>query len=164
MFATQIAKARGAQVTVVDRASKHQMLRELGADHVIDYEATDFWSTGARYDVIIDVVGLSPFGPSVAALNDGGRYFLGNPHTRQVLRALIENRRGRAKVLFQLAGEPVDDLDWLKQEVADGDLKVIVDRTFPLGDIAAAHRYVESGAKTGIVVIDVSGEADSHAS
>lgn len=164
MFATQIAKARGAQVTVVDRASKHQMLRELGADYVIDYEATDFWSTGARYDVIIDVVGLSPFGPSVAALNDGGRYFLGNPHTRQVLRALIENRRGRAKVLFQLAGEPVDDLDWLKQEVADGTLKVIVDRTFPLGDIAAAHRYVESGAKTGIVVIDVSGEADSHAS
>lgn len=162
MFATQLAKARGAEVIAVDRASKHQMLRDLGADHVIDYQSTDFWRTGARYDVIIDVVGLSPFGSSVAALDDGGRYFLGNPHTRQMLRGLVENRRGRVKVLFQLAGEPVEDLDFLKQQIADGELKVVVDRTFSLEDATDAHRYVESGAKTGIVVLDVSGEASSR--
>ncbi len=161
MFATQLAKARGGEVTAVDRASKHQMLRELGAHHVIDYQSTDFWATGARYDVIIDVVGSSPFGPSVAALNDGGRYILGNPHTRQMLRALVENRRGRVKVLFQLAGEPVEDLDYLKQQVADGALKVVVDRSFSLERAVEAHRYVESGAKTGIVVLDVSGQASS---
>src|SRR5690606_21847730 len=137
-------------------------LRDLGADHVIDYQSTDFWRTGERHDVIIDVVGLSPFGPSVAALNDGGRYFLGNPHTRQVVKAMVENRRGRVKVLFQLAGEPVEDLDFLKQQIADGKLKVVVDRTFPLEDAIDAHRYVESGAKTGVVVLDVSGEAASR--
>lgn len=164
MFATQLAKAAGAEVTAVDRASKHEMLRDLGADHVVDYEFTDFWTTGKRYDVIIDVVGLSPFGPSVAALNDGGRYFLGNPHTRQMLRGVIENRRGRVRVLFQIAGEPVEDLDYLKQKIADGALEVVIDRTFPLEDIVAAHRYVESGAKTGIVVIDVSGAAASRGS
>ena len=162
MFATQLAKAAGAEVTAVDKASKHDMLRDLGADHVIDYETTDFWRTGERYDVIIDVVGLSPFGPSVAALNDGGRYFLGNPHSRQMLKALVENRRGRVKVLFKLAGEPVEDLDFLKQQIAAGKLKMVIDRSFPLEDLAEAHRYVEGGAKQGVVVIDVSGEASSR--
>jgi NADPH:quinone reductase-like Zn-dependent oxidoreductase len=161
MFATQLAKARGAEVTAIDRASKHRMLHDLGADHVIDYQKTDFWATGARYDVIIDVVGVSPFGPSVAALNDGGRYFLGNPHTRQMLKALVENRRGRVQVLFQLAGEPVEDLDHLKQQIADGALRVVIDRSFSLEEVVAAHRYVESGAKTGVVVLDISGEASS---
>ncbi|MBE0579544.1 NAD(P)-dependent alcohol dehydrogenase [Devosia sp.] len=162
MFATQLSKGAGAEVTAVDRVSKHQMLSDLGADKVIDYESTDFWRTGECYDAIIDVVGLSPFGPSVTALNDGGRYFLGNPHTRQMLRGLVENRRGRVKVLFQLAGEPVEDLDSLKQQIADRRLKVVVDKAFPLEDAIDAHRYVESGAKTGIVVLDVSGEASSR--
>lgn len=162
MFATQLAKAAGAEVTVVDRASKHQMLRGLGADHLIDFETTDFWATGQRYDIIIDVVGSSPFGATVAALNDGGRYFLGNPHTRQMLKALVENRRRRVRVLFQLAGEPVEDLDFLKRQIADGALKVLVDRTFPLEEMVEAHRYAESGAKAGVVVIDVSGEARSR--
>jgi NADPH:quinone reductase-like Zn-dependent oxidoreductase len=162
MFAVQLAKAAGAEVTAVDSAAKHDMLRELGADHVIDYKTTDFWRSGARYDVIIDVVGLSPFGPSVAVLNDGGRYFLGNPHTRQMLKALVENRRGRVRVLFKLAGEPVEDLDTLKQQIADGTLKVKIDRSFPLEAVVDAHRYVESGAKQGIVVLDISGEAASR--
>lgn len=162
MFATQLAKAAGAEVTTVDRASKRQMLADLGSDHFVDYQSTDFWATGERYDVVIDVVGSSPFGPSVAALNDGGRYFLGNPHTRQMLKALGENRRRRVRVLFQLAGEPVEDLDYLKLQIADGALKVVIDRSFPLEQSIAAHRYVESGAKTGIVVLDVSGEANSR--
>jgi NADPH:quinone reductase-like Zn-dependent oxidoreductase len=162
MFACQLAKAAGAEVTAVDSAAKHDMLRELGADHVIDYKTTDFWRSGERYDVIIDVVGLSPFGPSVAALNDGGRYFLGNPHTRQMLKALVENRRGRVSVLFKLAGEPVEDLDTLKQQIAEGTLKVKIDRSFPLESVVDAHRYVESGAKQGIVILDVSGEAASR--
>lgn len=163
MFATQLAKAAGAEVTAVDRASKHAMLRDLGADQVIDFETTDYWTTGAHYDVIIDVVGLSPLVPSLAALNDGGRYVLGNPHTRQMLRGALENRRGRVKVFFDLAGEPVEDLDFLSQQIASGALRMVIDRTFPLEQIVEAHRYVESGAKIGVVVIDVSGEAASRA-
>ncbi len=163
MFATQLAKASGAEVTAVDKKSKHAMLNALGADHVIDYQTTDYWRTGETYDVIIDVVGLSPFGPSVAALNNGGRYFLGNPSTRQMLKAIGENRKGRIKVLMQMAGEAVADLDLLKQQLAEGKLTINVDRTYALEDIVEAHRYVEAGDKIGVVVIDVSGDASRAA-
>lgn len=162
MFTIQLAKAAGAEITGVDRASKREMMRELGADHVIDYRQTDFWSHDRKYDVVIDVVGTSPFAPTVATLKDGGRYVLGNPRSGQMLRAIVENRRGRVKVLFGLAGEEVADLDQLKQQVADGVLQTVIDRSLPLEATAEAHRYVESGEKSGIVVIDVSGEAMSR--
>ena len=163
MFATQIAKASGAEVTAVDRAGKFEMLRRLGADRLIEFTETDFWATGDRYDAVIDVVGTSPFAPTVAALNHGGRYILGNPRAGQMVQAIAENRRGRVRAMFNLAAEPLADLEWLKQQVADGALQVIVDRTYALEQIREAHAYVESGLKTGIVVIDIGGEAGAPA-
>jgi len=79
-FAVQLAKLYGATVTAVDSTGKLEMLREIGADRVIDYTRQDFTRGGERYDVIFDVVGKSPFGRSVATLKDGGRYLLANPH------------------------------------------------------------------------------------
>lgn len=162
-FALQLAKRAGAEVTAVDRGDKLDFMRDLGADHVIDYTAQDFWALGTRYDVIIDVVGKSPFSPSVAALNDGGRYYLGNPKAGQVMRALIENRKGRVKVLFSLAGEAIADLDELAALVADGSLRVEIDRTFPLETTPEAHAYVEAGNKKGVVVIDVADSSGATA-
>lgn len=162
MFALQLAKAAGAIVTAVDRNEKHAMLRGLGADAVLDYRECDFWATGARYDVVIDVVGTSPFGPTAACIESGGRYVLGNPRAGQMLAAMLENRRGRIRAHFKLAGEPIEDLEYLKSGVAGGALRVVIDRSWPLEAIAEAHRYVESGRKTGIAMIDVSGAAYSR--
>ena len=155
MFAVQLAKHRGAEVTGVDRGDKLDMLRSIGADHVIDYQREDFTEGDTRYDVIIDVVGKSPFSGSVNALTEGGRYLLGNPRGWQMLRGVWTSRTGSKKVLFQLAGDGVDDLNALKEMVAAGTVKVVIDRTYPLEQIVEAHRYVEAGHKKGIVVIDI---------
>ncbi len=154
-FAVQLARREGAVVTAVDSAEKLPMLTALGADQVIDYRSTDFWSTGERWDAIIDVVGTCRVGDGIGALNDRGRLMLGNPRTGQVLRGFVANRRGRVKVMAALAGESVADLDLLKGLVADGALRVVTDRHFPLEAIPEAHRYVESGVKQGVVLIDV---------
>ncbi len=78
-YALQFAKSHGAVVTCVDSINKLPMLRELGADHVIDYAQGDFTRNGRTYDVIIDIVGKSSFSRSVKSLNPNGRYVLGNP-------------------------------------------------------------------------------------
>lgn len=154
-FTVQLAKRAGAEVTAVDRSDKLDMLRKLGADHVIAYDREDFTGSGARYDVIIDVAGKSPFGASVRALKENGRYFLGNPRFWQMMRGLWTSRRGSRKVLFALAGEPVADLDTLKRMVAEGTLKVAIDRTMRLEEMVEAHRYVEAGNKKGVLSIAI---------
>uniref|UniRef100_UPI003A8E9B1C NAD(P)-dependent alcohol dehydrogenase n=1 Tax=Devosia sp. TaxID=1871048 RepID=UPI003A8E9B1C len=162
MFAVQIAKQAGALVTAVDHGDKHAMLRELGADHLLDYTVKDFWVTNQRYDAIIDIVGNVPVAGAAAILNDGGRLMLGNPKAGQVVAGIAENRKKRVRVLFKLAGEPLEDLDWLKSQVVENKLNMVIDRRFPLAALAEAHRYVDSGQKTGVVVIDVSGAADTR--
>lgn len=162
MFATQLAVAAGGVVTVVDRSEKHDMLRRLGASYAIDYRQTAFWTAPERYDVIIDVVGNTPFAATAAVLADGGRYMLGNPRLAQMLATLRENRRGRIRASFNLAGESRDDLAFLAAETAAGRLRVEIDRSYRLDDIIEANRYVESGAKIGVVTLDVSGMADNR--
>lgn len=154
-FALQIAKQMGAEVTAVDRTDKLEMLRNLGADHVVDYTQEDFTKSGDSYDVIVDVVGKSPFSGSVAALAEHGRYVLGNPRLLPMLRGLWTSRTSSKKVLAAMAGESVDDLNHLAEQVAAGTLKVVIDRTYPLERTAEAHRYVDAGHKQGVVVIAV---------
>lgn len=155
MFAVQIAKQMGAEVTAVDRTDKLEMLRGIGADHVVDYTEEDFTRSGDSYDVIVDVVGKSPFSRSVAALTENGRYVLGNPRLLPMLRGLWTSRTSSKKVLVEMAGENVDDLNHLAEQVSAGTLKVIIDRTYPLEQTAEAHRYVDAGHKQGVVVIEV---------
>ena len=86
-YAVQIAKSLGAEVTAVDSAEKLDMLRAIGADHVVDYTREDFTRSGQVYDAIIDVVGKSPFSGSLRALKPGGVYVLGNPGLGATIRA-----------------------------------------------------------------------------
>lgn len=154
-FAVQIAKLHGAEVTAVDRGDKLDMLRGIGADHVIDYTAADFTRNGETYDVIIDVVGESHFGRSMRALSPNGRYVLGNPTGLSMIRGAFASRMGPRKVLFSMARESTIDLGYLADMVAAHTLTVVADRTYPLEGTPDAHRYVEAGNKKGIVVIDV---------
>ena len=155
-FAVQIAKIRGAQVTAVDGTRKLDMLRSIGADKVIDYTQEDFTRNGETYDAIIDVVGKSPYSRSVCSLNDNGRYILGNPRFSGFFRGLWTSMTSGKKVIAALTGYRTADLVFLRELIEAGTLRTVIDRRIPLEKIVAAHRYVESGKKTGHVVISVS--------
>ena len=154
-FAVQIAKIRGAQVTAVDGTRKLDMLRSIGADKVIDYTQEDFTRNGETYDAIIDVVGKSPYSRSVCSLNDNGRYILGNPRFSGFFRGLWTSMTSGKKVIAALTGYRTADLVFLRELIEAGTLRTVIDRRIPLEKIVAAHRYVESGEKTGHVVITV---------
>lgn len=152
-YAVQIAKSFGAEVTAVDSTGKLDMLRSIGADHVIDYTRQDFTQNGETYDVIIDVVGKSSFSRSLRSLRQNGRYVLGNPRLPGMIRALWTSMTGSKKVIVALAGYKTEDLAFLKELAEAGKIKSVIDRRFPLEQVADAHRYVETGEKKGHVVI-----------
>lgn len=154
-FAVQIAKTFGAEVTAVDSTKKLDMLRSIGADHVIDYTQEDFTQNGETYDVIIDVVGKSPYSRSVRSLGQNGRYILGNPRFSGMFKGLWTSMTSSKKVIAALAGYRTEDLVYLKKLIEAGKIKTVIDRRYSLEQIAEAHRYVETGQKTGNVVITV---------
>jgi len=160
-FAVQIAKIAGAEVTAVDSSRKLDMLRSIGADEVIDYTQEDFTRNGKTYDVIIDVVGKSSYSRSVTSLNENGRYVLGNPRFSGLFKGLWTSLTSSKKVIAALTGYKAEDLVYLKDLIEVGKMMTVIDRRYPLEDIVEAHRYVETGQKTGHVVITVAGDGKS---
>jgi NADPH:quinone reductase-like Zn-dependent oxidoreductase len=151
----QLARHYGAEVTAVDSAEKLDMLRSIGAEHVIDYREEDFTQNGLTYDVIFDVIGKSPFSRSLRSLNPNGRYLLANPKLSQMARGPWVSSRSDKKVIVGAAGHKAEDLIFLRELIEAGKIKVIIDRRYPLEEIAEAHRYVETGKKKGNLVITV---------
>lgn len=154
-FAIQLAKRMGAIVTAIDAAEKHDLLKSLGADQVVDYRTADFAAQPERYDVIIDVIGKSVFTASLKALKPSGRYVLGNPRFWPMMRGWLGRHEDNKKVLFKPAGEGRAELEELADLVASGAVRVPIDRSFDLRQMREAHAYVESGAKRGIISINV---------
>jgi NADPH:quinone reductase-like Zn-dependent oxidoreductase len=142
-------------VTAVDSTGKLDMLRSIGADHVIDYTQEDFTKSGEIYDVIFDVVGKIPFSRSENSITQNGTYLLANP-VSQVVQGLWTKMTGSRKVVMQTASPTIEDLVFLRQLIEAGKIKSVIDRTYPLEQIVEAHRYVEKGGKKGNVVIAVS--------
>jgi NADPH:quinone reductase-like Zn-dependent oxidoreductase len=154
-FAVQLAKHFGAEVTAVDSAAKLDMLRAIGADRVIDYTQQDFTELGEVYDVIFDVVGTVWFSRSDRAIKENGTYLLANPMKSQMVRGPWTRMTSSKRVVMETASGTVDDLVFLRELIEAGQLKTVIDRTYPLEQIAEAHRYVETGQKAGNVVITV---------
>jgi len=154
-YAVQMAKSLGAGVTAVDSTMKLDMLRSIGADHVIDYMHEDFTKTGETYDVIIDVIGKSSFSRSIRSLNPNGRYVLGNPTLAGMIRGLWTSMTTDKNVIIALAPYRPEDMIYLKELVEAGKIKSVIDKRYPLEQIAEAHRYVEKGYKTGNIVITI---------
>jgi NADPH:quinone reductase-like Zn-dependent oxidoreductase len=153
----QILKHLGAKVTAVCGARNVELVRSLGADQVVDYTAEDFTRTDERYDFIHDAVGKSSFGACRGLLKPGGVYcpselgFLAqNPFL-----ALWTSRFGSKKVIFPIPRSSKDDLLFLRELIESGAFKPVIDRHYPLDQIVEAYRYVETGRKTGNVVITV---------
>jgi NADPH:quinone reductase-like Zn-dependent oxidoreductase len=154
-YAVQLAKYFGAEVTGVDTAGKLGMLRTIGADHVIDYTTEGFTRNGETYDVILDVPGKSSYSECIRSLRQEGRYLLANPRLSHMLRGPWTSRRTGKQVLFGAGSKRSEDLIFLRDLIEAGQVKAVIDRRYPLDQIAEAHRYVETGQKQGNVVITV---------
>jgi NADPH:quinone reductase-like Zn-dependent oxidoreductase len=152
-YSVQLAKHYGAEVTGVDSGGKLDMLRSIGADHVIDYMREDYTRNGQKYDVIMDTIGGSPFRGSVRALNDHGTYLNVNPKITHRLQMGWAKGKSNKKLLSWEAGYTTENLLRLKELVEEETLKPIIDKRYPLEQIAEAHRYVETDQKKGNVVI-----------
>jgi NADPH:quinone reductase-like Zn-dependent oxidoreductase len=157
-FAIQIAKYFGSDVTGVDSTGKLDMLRSIGADHVIDYTREDFTKSGETYDVIFDVVGKSSFSRSARMLTPNGRYLMGNARLSHMVRGRWLSKRSSKKVISwgaRRASEYTEDFKFLKELIEARKIKSVIDRRYPLEQIVEAHRYVDAGHKKGNVVITV---------
>jgi NADPH:quinone reductase-like Zn-dependent oxidoreductase len=152
--AVQLAKHWGAHVTAVCSTANMALVRSLGADAVVDYTRQDFADAGPVYDVIMDTVGKSRFPDSLRALKRGGAYLLVSGPLLPRPRAIWAGMTGAARVYILPRGhaEP-GDLDFLKGLVEAGAITPVIDRRYPLEEIAEAHRLAESGRKKGQVVI-----------
>jgi NADPH:quinone reductase-like Zn-dependent oxidoreductase len=162
-FAVQIAKAYGAEVTGVCSTHNLELVRSLGADHVIDYTRDDFTHLGERYELIIDTVGSHPLLEYRRVLTpDGTLVIVGGPSTGNWLGPLATPLRAILLRPFIsqrfepfLAELSAADLEVLAQLMQTGKLTAVIDRRYPLAQAAAAMRYVEAGHAHGKVVLSV---------
>jgi NADPH:quinone reductase-like Zn-dependent oxidoreductase len=158
-FAIQIAKSFGAEVTAVCSARNVETARSLGADHVIDYTREDFTKSGRRYDLILGANAYHAIFDYWRALSPDGIYVMVGGGLPQVLRFLLLapflSLIGRNKMRFFIAKMNKKDLDLLKDLLADGKVVPVIDRRYPLNDVADALRYSEEGHAQGKVVITV---------
>ena len=138
-YAVQLVKYYGGQVTGVCSTANLELVKSLGADQVIDYKQEDFTKNGETYDVIFDAVRKISASGCKNSLSADGAFITAASSTT----------------------ESNDDLIYLKELIEAGNLKAVIDRRYPLEDIAEAHRYVEKGHKKGNVVITVFQDSDS---
>jgi NADPH:quinone reductase-like Zn-dependent oxidoreductase len=153
--AVQLAKYYGAEVTGVCGTPRMEFVKSLGADHVIDYTREDFTRNGQTYDLIFDIMNKSSFAKCENSLNENGRYLLASFKMKQVFQMLWTSMFGRKKVICALSGEKVEDLLFIKELVEQGKIKSIIEKRFPLEQLAEAHRCIETGDKKARVVITV---------
>ena len=162
-FAVQLAKAFGAEVTAVCSTAKADMVRSIGADHVIDYTRDDFADGGRRYDVILDIGGhaslgrlrraLAPEGTLVIAGGETDGRWLGGSDRQ--LRALVLSRFVRQKLTAFIVKENREDLIVLTGLIESGKVTPVIDRTYPLAQVPQAIWYLKQGRARGKVVIAV---------
>ena len=158
--AVQLARYYGAEVTGVCSTANLAWVQSLGADQVIDYTQEEFTENGKAYDIIFDTVGKRSFSQCKGSLTDEGIYLTTVPKPEIMLQALWFAKRGGKKVKFAATGlrsarEKSKDLVLLAELLEAGKIKPVIDRCYPLEQIAEAHRYVEQGHKKGNVVISV---------
>ena len=165
--AVQLAVAWGAEVTGVDVPDKLDLIRELGASGVIDHTSEDFTGTGERYDLILDIASTRPYSEIRRALTPDGTYvMIGHDHFGAVgrrwigslgrfLKLLVRSPFDRRLSGLRGAKDPGDRLAVVKELIDAGRFAPVLDRTFPLAEVPAAIRYLETGAARGRIVITI---------
>ncbi len=155
--AVQLAKHFGAHVTAVSSPKAVELVRSLGADEVIDYTRDDFTKNGKTYDVVFDAVGKHSFRRCRHSLKPGGTFTDTDPgfmwHVLPL--SLVTRWVGDKTVALGITRYAKQDVELLKRLIEAGEYRPVVDRRYPLEDVVEAHRYVETGQKTGNVVLTV---------
>lgn len=149
----QLAKHFGADVTGVCSTVNVELVRSLGASHVIDYTQEDFTQNGKAYDVIVDTVGTASFSRSKNSLRDGGRLLMVLAGLPDMLQALWVSMTSSKKLIAGPVTVRAEDLRVLAGLAEAGEFKPVIDRRYSFEQIAEAHRYVDTGRKKGNVVI-----------
>ncbi|MCW4040615.1 MAG: NAD(P)-dependent alcohol dehydrogenase [Candidatus Bathyarchaeota archaeon] len=164
-FGIQIAKYYGADVTGVDSARKLDMMRSIGADHVIDYQQEDFTKRGEYYDIIVDTVARRSLSSYKRVLNPGGLFVMVGGSRSAIFQAAflgpLYSRDGDKHLGLNLWSEPYnkEDMDFLEELFEAGDVVPVIDRCYSLMKVPDALRYLEEGLALGKVVISI--ESDS---
>jgi NADPH:quinone reductase-like Zn-dependent oxidoreductase len=154
VFAVQIAKILGAHVTAVCSHRNVDLVSELGADRVIDYTKTELVDLNERFDAIFDVFGNYCFDQLKHLLNRRGTYVHTIPSSRifkDVARTFVRKQRAKLVIVRSRRAQ----LDWVRQQIDAGSLRVVVDRSFALDEAPEAHRYMETKRARGKVVLEV---------
>lgn len=153
--AVQLARHFGAEVTAVCSAQNAELVRSLGAHHVVDYTREDYAAHEARYDVVFDTLGVSSFAHARRCLTRQGRYLITVGSPTLYLRDAWSRLVGGQQLMFGMSVEKKQSLLLVSQLVAQGALRPVVDRRYPLAQLSEAHAYVETRRKRGNVVIEV---------
>ncbi|MGD1911890.1 MAG: NAD(P)-dependent alcohol dehydrogenase [Rivularia sp. (in: cyanobacteria)] len=153
IFAVQIAKALGAEVTGVCSSKNLDFVKSLGADSLIDYTQQDFTQIRAQYDIILDAVGKQTFDNCKKILKPKGVYVTTLPTLSNLVPIVLTNLFGTKRAKFILAQPTTADLLYLNELIETGKLRVVIDCIYPLQELATAHTYSETERAKGKIVI-----------
>jgi len=155
IFAVQLAKIFGAEVTAVCSSKNFDLVKSLGADRLIDYKQQNFTQDAARYDIIFDAVAKESFSSCKEVLKPNGIYITTLPtpdaFVQGALTALIPGKKAK----FIVLNSNTEDFTYLKDLIEAGKMRTVIDRTFPLNELAAAHTYSENGRTVGKIAIAI---------
>jgi NADPH:quinone reductase-like Zn-dependent oxidoreductase len=155
--AVQLAKSYGANVTAVVATRHLELVKSLGADHVVDYTAEDFTNIGETFDFVLDAVGKTTFFRCRRLLRPDGVFSAADlgPWWQNIMLAAWSSITGSNRVVLPTPKSSKTFVEYLKCRMEAGEFRAVIDREYPFEAIADAYRYVETEQKTGIVVINV---------
>jgi len=153
--AVQLAKYYGAKVTAVCGTSNIELVKSLGADDVLDYTKQDIKGLSRKFDLVYETVNKLPLVHALDLVRPGGLVLLNAAGPAEMFKGMLVNLFGSKKVRSGVISHRKQDLIFLKDLADQGLLKPVIDRTYPLAEISAAHAYAENGHKKGNVAITV---------
>ena len=154
-FAVQIAKSFGAEVTGVCNTTKMDLVRSIGADHVIDYTREDATKSKQQYDLIFDVAAFRPSSEYRRILSSGGIYVVAGGSIARMFQLMLKSMTGAKNMIVMVANINQKDLLFITELINAGKVRPIIDKRYPLNETAEALRYLEEGHARGKVVITV---------
>ncbi len=158
----QLAKHFGAEVTGICSATNVDLVRNIGADHVIDYNTQDFTKEGPQYDMVVDTVDTAPWDRARHALVPNGRMLLIAGSTSDMILGWLKARLRGKRLIGGVASESVNILRKVVDLAAAGDFHPVIDRSFDFSQMIAAHTHVDTGHKKGNVVVTIKSQSNAH--
>jgi NADPH:quinone reductase-like Zn-dependent oxidoreductase len=157
-YAVQIAKYFGANITAVCSTGNMELVKNQGADHVIDYTVTDLSDINEKFDLVFDVVGKYNISKTIALIKPNGRYIhaVSTPYTEIKIRLSLLN--SKIKFIGGTYNRTVEQIEFIRKLADEGFIKPIIDRQYNMDEIVAAHAYVDKGHKKGNVIIKMADE------